>query len=148
MLKIEPSTADIIKPWLERDGVILLWRSINLSNPSGWWLTPLGASKPNWQAGNEPEHLLPADLEVVTYKEVKRIRIHTRVSSSGLSLKLTDFSANRLNAALNQIGDLYHENPVYIFDGDQAVIFVPDSTEAFTVWASKPYPYTLEDTHV
>lgn len=145
MLTIEPSTAETIQDWLSRDGSILCWRSINLTNPSGWWLTPLGASKPTWQAGNEPETLFPADLEVVTYKEVKRIRIYTRLSSSGLYLKLTDDSDRRLKNALNQVADKTGESPVYVFEDNQAVILIPDSSEPFTTWTSA---YNLKDAHV
>lgn len=95
-----------IADWLKNRGGILLWPSVNLSNLHTSWSTPAHDSdgkpvgKPNWQAAREPgRHITdPADVEVSTPKEVERLKIKLRVSSSGLYIKLTDASAEKLRA--------------------------------------------------
>lgn len=135
MLTIDTFMAEKIRPWLEQAGAILVWYSVNLSNPGAWWLTPLGASKPTWQAGNEPEVVYPADLGVDDYQEVKRIRVYTRLSSSGLSIKLTYDSDQRLNTAMRQVAEKTGETPVYHFEGDYAVISIPTTPIPYTEWS-------------
>lgn len=135
MVVIDDFMAEKVKPWLERNGALLRWLSVNLSNPSGWWLTPLGSSKPTWQAGSEPETLKVEDLKVVEFQEVRRIRIYTRISSSGLAIKLTSASDKRLNKAMCQVSEKTGEMPVYHFEEDYAIISIPANPIPFTEWS-------------
>lgn len=130
MLTLTPENAIRVLPWLERDGAFLHWYSVNLSNPGAWWLTPLREGKPSWQAVDQPNVITAADLQVTTYKEVKSLRIYTRVSSNGLMIKLTDSSSRRVRQALENAG----EGAVYRFEGNYAVISVPDQSIPYTTW--------------
>ncbi len=121
--------AALMDTWMKEHGGIAVWKSINLANPDTSWTTPLGGEKPNWQAANEPDRTItdPALVGVATLKEVKRLHMALRMGSQGLSLKLTDGSNRRLNAALAAAYEKYGK-ATYVFDhGTQdAVILVPD----------------------
>jgi len=92
--------------WM-RDGGVFVWKSANLSNPSMTWTTPATVTtKPSWEADDHPDmHLTDLnDIGVVRRVEYKRIKVHTRLSSNGLSLKLTDATNERLNKWLMKAG--------------------------------------------
>lgn len=121
----------LIVDWLKHRGGVLVWKSINLSNPGASWTTPAlqadgaPAVRPSWEAANEPaRHITdPAEIEVIALREVKRFRVALRRGSQGLSIKLTDASSARLRRELEKAGD----QATYQFDycSQEAVISVP-----------------------
>ena len=96
-----------IREWFATRGGIAVWPSVNLSNPGASWTTPRLAldgtptTKPTWQAGNTPHEITdPADVVVVTAREVRRFHVAVRIGSQGMSLKLTDASTARVRKAV------------------------------------------------
>jgi hypothetical protein len=129
--------------WLKAGRGIAVWQSINLSNPGGRWLTPAvledgtPLGKPNWQAANIPEAIItaPAEIGLLTYKEVKRFYVAVRRGSQGLSLKLTDGATRKVRRAVAKAGD----GAVYSFDyvTQEAVISVPAETISMVEWLER-----------
>lgn len=103
-----PEDAPKLREWLANRGGIAVWKSINLSNPGGEWLTPSldehgkRTPKPTWQAGNEPSQIVVMADRVGVYTEAlfKAFTVSVRMSGNGLSLKLTDASQRRLDRAM------------------------------------------------
>lgn len=129
--EVTAENAPTIRAWFATRGGIVVWRSINLSNPGASWTGPLltaegqPSTKPTWQAADKPERTIldPAEVVVVTPKEVKRFRIGIRRGGNGLTLKLTDGATRRVNAAVAKAG----EGAWYEFDfmTQEAIIFIP-----------------------
>lgn len=127
MLTIQPHNAAKIKEWMKSRGGIAVWRSINLSNPSGQWITPADASKPNWQADSTPEIITdPSQIQVERCKEVKRFHIALRHGSNNpFLIKLTDASTRKVNAACAKYPDSHYG---FDYSTQEAVIYVPETT--------------------
>lgn len=167
-MSIEPYTCDEkdaakIHGWLLHRGGILIWRSVNLSNPGQSWTTPatirrgdcegskaqegspddiLPYPKPTWQAANQSERHITsaADVRVSTAKEVKRFHVATRMGGNGLSIKLTDASSRKLRSEVAKAHEQYGKDAWYVFDyGDykNAVILIEDSAIPLTEWVAK-----------
>ena len=135
-LQVESSNASLIAKWISKRGGVLVWRSLNLSNPSGQWLSPYldeegkVYTKPNWQCGNDPaRHITSIDeVEVATTKEVKRF--HVAVRQAGLSFKVTDGGSRRIHAEVEKAAAKHGKPAGYRFDYgdyDNAVIYIDDS---------------------
>ena len=90
----------------------------------------VGYPKPNWQCANEPSLVITdaQDIGVETGREVKRFKIHLRVS--GMSVKLTAASSEKVRKSRVDAG----EGAWYESDGDEAVIFVPASVVSLSEW--------------
>lgn len=133
--------AERIWDWLTTRGGLALWKSINLSNPGASWTAPLlgphgeTKAKPNWQCDSEPYRIItdPDEVSVVVDREVKRFKIHTRMGSQGLTLKLTAASTRRVEREVAKAGEGAH----YVFDyaTDEAVILAPESEQTLKSWA-------------
>ena len=133
-----PQDAARIREWIATRGGILIWKSLNLSNPTGSWTTPALDSegrpygKPTWQAANVPSrHITSMDeVEVVEPKLVKRF--HVGVRRADLSLKVTDAGSRRIRAAVEKAGD----GAYYEFDYGQqdALIYVPARVVPLAEW--------------
>ena len=135
-LQIEQANAALITGWIKDRGGVLVWKSINLSNPSGLWLAPAldeegkPYTKPNWQCDSSPDrHITTVDEVVVaTTKEVKRF--HVAVRQAGLSFKVTDGGSRRIRAEVEKAAAKHGKPAGYRFDyGDynNAVIYIDDS---------------------
>ena len=130
-LEVSIENVNKIVNWLKNRGGILVWKSINLSNPGKSWSTPALTetgnpySKPSWESATNPErHITSFDeINLVTDKEVKRLKIAVRRSSNELSLKLTDASSERVRKACDK-----YPHSTYYFDywEQKAVICIPD----------------------
>ena len=70
-----------------------------------------------------------AEVEVVTHREVRRIRIAIR-RGYGLQMRLTDVASARLRKALHDAGP----GSVHMFDGNEAIIFAEVSRTPLPVW--------------
>lgn len=135
-LQCSPKDAQRIKEWIANRGGVLIWKSINLSNPGASWTTPAvdesgqRVEKPTWQADNLPAlHITDAaDVEVVVPREVKRF--HVAVRRAGLALKVTDAGSRHIHAAVDKAG----EGAWYEFDysTQEALILVPDKVVPLT----------------
>ena len=90
-----------LRDWLAYRGGIAVWPPLNLSNPTGQWLTPADAPRPTWQAAMEPVIITHAyDVGVYESMIFKVIKVALRRSSNGLSMKLTDGSQRKLDRAM------------------------------------------------
>jgi len=126
--------------WLNTRGGIAVWSSINLSNPGAGWTTPAThadgkpATKPNWQAANEPDRIITnaEDILVQKYEECKRFHVAVRRSSNGLMVKCTDASSERIRKAVSKAG----EGATYVFDYEtqDAVILKPVDSFDLLTW--------------
>lgn len=134
--------AERIWDWLTTRGGLALWKSQNLSNPGASWTAPrcdqygnVKVQGPNWQCAYTPYRIItdPDEVMVVVDREVKRFKIHTRMGSQGLTLKLTDASSRRVEREVAKAGEGAH----YVFDyaTDEAVILVPESEQTLKSWA-------------
>lgn len=129
MLTIRGENALKVAAWIQSRGGVAVWHSINLSNPSGEWLTPARAedgsynTRPNWQCAQERVVITSlTDVEVETVREVKRFHIALRRSGNGLMFKCTEASSARIRREYSKAG----EGSSYRFDYDtqEAVIEV------------------------
>src|ERR1035437_8627895 len=116
--RVKAENAARIWEWLETRGGIVVWDSVNLSNPGASWTGPLNdkdgkpAIKPNWQCANTPGRVITDAAEVVVDvpKEVKRFHIAIRMGSQGISYKVTDGGTRRIRAACAKAGkDSWYE---------------------------------------
>lgn len=127
--RIDAQNAKQIATWFKERGGVAVWRSVNLSNPGASWTCPINgpdgkpAGKPNWQSDSKPERIItdPAEVDVVTGKEVKRF--HVAVRTGSWDIKLTTASSEKVRRETNKAG----EGAWYEFDysSQEAVIFVP-----------------------
>jgi hypothetical protein len=139
---VTPENKQAILDWLENRGGVAVWKSVNLSNPGISWFTPARdedgtpSGKPNWQAASEPDSIVtdPGAVGVVTYKEATRFHIATRLSSTGLYVKLTDGSSRSVRKSVakwvREVGEDMAPYVTYKFEWDDAVILIPDRVVA------------------
>lgn len=138
--QIGPENAAKLKDWFANRGGVFVWSSDDLSDP-GWsqfspatekdCKTPYG--KPHWKANPNPVHVTnPALFDVYVKKEIKRIRIAVRVSTQGMSLKLTDGSNRKVRTTLDKINN---DKAWYEFDYEtqEAVFYVPENYHGVTL---------------
>lgn len=131
MTKITVAARDATKVvgWMYEGRGLAQWNSVNMSNMGASWLTPANDEEgqpmppPSWESARTPSKVTfsPAEVVVLTYEEVARFYVETRVSGSGLYTKLTYESTKDLDAALKTAGD----GAVYEFDYEtqEAVVF-------------------------
>ena len=139
---VSPENAALFKEWIATRGGVAVWRSIDLSDPTFTMSSPaLGrdgtpTAKPSWKLENAPHRVItdPADIEVITGKEVKRFHIAVRMGSQGLSLKVTDGSTRRIRAAVEKAG----EGAWYELDHftQEAVIYAPAAKVSLKDWSA------------
>ena len=132
MHEVAPENAAKMLDWIEKRGGVAVWKSVNLSNPGVSWSTPALApdcspyQKPSWESDSVPHKVItnPAEIAVVTRKEVKRFHVAIRVS--GMSVKLTSGSSRRVDKAVDRAGEdaSYH----FDYENQEAVITVPSET--------------------
>lgn len=140
MLEIDERHAVKVSRWIAECGGCAVWGCLDLADPSRQFFTPAKlsdgtpSSAPHWSSPREPKRIVtdPADVEVVTHREVKRIRIAVR-PGYGLGWKLTDTSSARLRKALELAGP----GSVYVFDGNQALIFAEVSRTPLPQWLAE-----------
>ena len=146
--QIESSNARLVAQWIRERGGVLVWQSVNLSNPSGQWLSPYldeaGEiyTKPNWQCDSKPSRRITSVDEVVvaTVKEVKRFHVAVR-RGNGLSLKVTDGGSRRIHAEVEKAEAKYGKPASFHFDYgdyDNAVITVDDVVTPLSAYLYNP----------
>lgn len=125
--------------WIKNRGGVARWDSALFSERTSWSTPALDENgqptrKPTWKAYEKRTCTItnPALIAVATYREVKRFRVGLRMSSNGLSLKLTDGANRRLDKALMKAG----LGATYRFDYEtqEAVILVPDTVITLADW--------------
>lgn len=139
-LEIDERHAVKVSRWIESCGGVAVWGCLDLADPSRQFFTPAKLSdgtpsrSPHWSSPREPQRIVtnPAQVEVVTHREVKRIRIAVR-PGYGLSWNLTDTSSRRLRKALDDAGP----GAVYVFDGNHALIFAEVSRKPLPQWLAE-----------
>ena len=134
MHEVAPENAAKMLDWIEKRGGVAVWESVNLSNPGASWSTPALAPdcspypKPSWEASSEPNKVItnPAEIAVVTRKEVKRFHVAVRASCGGMLLKLSTNSSKLVDKAMIRAGGdaSYH----FDYETQEAVITVPSES--------------------
>lgn len=139
-----------ILDWMLNRGGILIWESVNLSNPGASWTTPAltedgkPCTKPNWQCANEPaRHITDlSEVDVTTAVEVKRF--HVAVKSGGplgMTFKVTDGGSRRIHRAVAKAEEQHGKPAWYEFDYgdyDNAVILVEGERTSLANFAPSP----------
>ena len=128
--------------WIASRGGVAVWPSVDLSDPgvsmSSPALTPEGkpTPKPHWKLAAEPSRVITSasEIDVVTWKEVKRFHVGVRRGSQGMSIELTDGATRKLRAAVAKAG----EGATYRFDYEEqaAVILVPSEVVPLDQWSA------------
>ncbi len=139
-LEIDERHAVKVSRWISECGGCAVWGCLDLADPSRQFFTPAKltdgtpSQAPHWSSPREPQRIVtdPAEVEVVTHREVKRIRIAIR-PGYGLRLKLTDVSSARLRKALHEAGP----GAVHVFDGNEAIIFSEVSRTPLPQWLAE-----------
>lgn len=139
---VSPENAAKFKEWILSRGGVAVWRSADLSDPGLSMSSPAlnrdgtPTAKPHWKLENTPHRVItdPADIDVVTDREVKRFHIGVRPGSQGLSLKVTGGGTRKIRAAVEKAG----RGARYEFDYDtqEAVILVPDKVVSLKDWSA------------
>ena len=143
-LECAEQNAHNMMEWLRTRGGLAVWRSVDLSDPSASWTTPVNDkdgkpfTKPTWKAESQPSRIITdaADVVVTTDKVVERFHVATRVGRNGLMVKLTDASSAKLRKKMDKHGN----TACYHFDYgeyDNAVITVLDTTVPLIEWIEK-----------
>lgn len=127
--------------WIRTRGGVAVWTSLDLSDPGFSMSTPALTTegqpyaKPHWKLANAPAQVItdPAQIRVITAKEVKRFHVGVRMGAQGLKLKVTDGGTRRIRAAVAKAGD----DAWYEFDygTQEAVIYVPGDAVLLSDWA-------------
>ncbi len=150
----DSQNATQIFDWLRNRGGILIWGSVNLSNPGASWTSPANdadgkpVTKPNWQCGEVPVRNIVdiKDVQVFTAKEVKRF--HVALQMAGLSAKCTDGSTRKIRSEVDKAAEKYGRVAFYRFDysTQEAVIMIDDEIVSMEDWAkSKDRVEIVED---
>jgi hypothetical protein len=140
--RVSEENAHLFLEWLRTRGGIAVWNSLDLSNPGMSYTTPVNGDdgkprrKPRWDVDDTPSRIITDidEVEVATYKEVKRFHVATQRGCQGLMAKVTDGGTRRINAAVEKAG----EGAFYTFDYfnyDNAVIWAPEKVVPLKEWA-------------
>lgn len=140
VLELDERHAVKVSRWIESCGGVAVWGCMDLSDQSRQFFTPARLSDgtpaqcPHWSSPKTPERIVTnaAEVEVVTHREVRRIRIAIR-RGYGLNLKLTDAASARLRKALDEAGP----GAVHVFDGNEAIIFAESSRTPLPQWLAE-----------
>ena len=140
--------AGMISDWLKNRGGILVWQSVDLSDPEHVVTTPaldqLGnrPKKPDWKCDDNPTLLTnPDEIGVASSVEVKRFHVATRMGSQGFCIKVTDGGSNRIRREVAKAEARYGYGKVwYCFDYsdyDNAVIMADTDVVSVTEWRKR-----------
>jgi len=139
MLTTPISNAPKMLSWLYTRNGIAVWKSIDLSRPSGQLLTPADATKPAWWVGNVPTIITKScEVEFTIDREIKRFHVAIRRSGNGLSLKLTDASTKKVHNAEEK----YDGYTIFDHETQEAVIMVTDRKITMESWVNEQAPFS------
>lgn len=139
-LEIDERHAVKVARWIEQCGGIAVWGCLDLADPSRQFFTPARltdgtpSQAPHWSAPRQPQRIVthPAEVEIVTHREVRRIRIAVKPGYR-LGFRLTDVASARLRKALHEVGP----GAVYVFQGNEALIFAEASRTPLPRWLAE-----------
>lgn len=139
-LEIDERHAVKVSRWIEQFCGCAVWGCLDLADPSRQFFTPARltdgslSGPPHWSAPKVPQRIVTdaAEVEVVTHREMKRIRIAIR-TGYGLGLRLTDAASARLRKALEEIG----AGAVYVFQGNEAILYAEVSRTPLPQWMAE-----------
>lgn len=140
LLEIDERHAVKVSRWIADCGGVAVWGCLDLADPSRRFFTPARLTdgtvpgSPHWSAPRTPQRIVtdPAQVEVVTHRQVRRLRVAIR-PGYGLSLRLTDAASARLRNALDEIGP----GAVYVFEGNEAILFAEESRTPLVQWLAE-----------
>lgn len=133
--EVSPEHAQRMWDWLQTRGGIAIWQSVNLANPIGSWsspaLTPEGepTPPPTWECARIPARIItdPAEIVVLSPKEVERFRVFVHMGKQGMSLKLTDHSTAKLRRRVAHWNSVRAEQDawhIYDYSTQECIILV------------------------
>lgn len=139
-LEIDERNAVKVSRWIAECGGVAVWGCLDLSDPSRQFFTPARLTDgtpsraPHWSSPREPERVITdaAQVEVVTRREVKRIRVAAQ-HGSGFGLVLTEAAASRLRRALEEAGS----GAIHDFEGREAVILAEAGRSPLPQWLAE-----------
>jgi hypothetical protein len=132
---VNEQNAKQIYDWIKSRGGILIWNSVNLSNPSASVTTPYLTNdgkvfqKPSWEYDKPTKHITSFDdVQVSIPKEYKRFKVG--VENHGLSFKLTSTASRRLEQELEKAEEKLGKSVYYEFDywSDKNCVIMYDDT--------------------
>jgi hypothetical protein len=137
---VEQTNAALIWSWLQERGGIIVWQSHDLSNPGRSVTTPARTAdgnpvtSPGWRYPEPTRHITdPADVVVTLERVLETVPIKVRMGSQGMSLKVTDASARKMdrkvaNHQKRQANPVWWEPTGDLFD-HSAVIVTEDKRQ-------------------
>lgn len=134
--------------WLTSGRGLAVWRSVNLSNPGGQWLTPAftetgePSPRPIWEADNKPFAVYTMtdapNIGVVFPKTVKSFHVAIRPSSQGFGMKVTDGGSRRIWKTIAKTKkELKTDEVWYVFnygEKENVSILAADKILSFPEW--------------
>lgn len=138
MLEIAAEHAPKMLEWIKTRGGVTNWKSADLSDPGKQMQTPAITDgkltqQPHWSVRFDRTITNAEEIIIHEYAEWKRFHVATRMSSNGLTIKLTDAASRRLRNYLTKAG----EGSTYSFDyGDykNCIIWTPRKTLSLAEW--------------
>jgi hypothetical protein len=128
--------------WFKNRGGIAVWLSADLSDPGRTYFRPYLTKDGKPMEKSAQLHAMlalltdSADMDVVTYKEIKRFHVATRLGANGLKVKVTSGGTNRIRKAVAKAAKEYGD-ATFTFDYmdyNNAVILVPENPTPLSEW--------------
>lgn len=129
--------------WITNRGGIATWKSADLSCAGKTWSAPYletdGSvkAKESWQMESKPASVTtdPAEVDIYECTEVNRFPIAIQRGRADFSMRLTDGSTRKVEAAVEKAGDgAYYE---FDYDSQEAVIMTSKVTMTLKEWMEK-----------
>lgn len=131
-LTVYADSVDKVREWLKDKRGVAKWGSVDMSDMGWSCLTPARSTngiphpRPSWKATSEPVAVVEEESQITVLfpKEVYRFPVKVRIGDSGMRVKLTDNSSQRLRKELERMEDR-HGKVSYSFDYEtqEAVIY-------------------------
>jgi hypothetical protein len=139
-IRVDEEITPKIAEWLATRGGVQVWESADLGDPGWSCFTPVHDpdgkvnGRPHWKAQAEPVRVVTdvSEVEVVTWREVKRFHVATQVAH-GLMVSVTPAGSKRIRREVAKAGD----GAAYRFDYaayENVVIVVPDKVVPLERW--------------
>lgn len=128
MLGVKPKFID----WISTRGGVQVWTNQEIGADRGNMFTPHKSpegevyDKPHWAyAAGELVTDITRFRFVKEMKEVKRLKITLDRRMNGSKVMLTSGSSRKVRAELDKLKEEHKVEPVYEFDGNEAVFSIP-----------------------
>jgi hypothetical protein len=148
-----PENAAKFKDWLSNRGGLAVWVSVDLSDLSESWTTPVNDSTgkpvgpPNWKCGGKdtkPDRIITDinEVQVLMPKLVQRLPV--ALKRSGMKTFLTPASEKKLKKAVEKAGaGAWYEKGGFF--EKEMLIFVPDKVVPLAEFNVESWQKSLEE---